>query len=253
VLAALEAAKLPIGSSVMFNGRSAPTGTLKENGAAVSRTTYDELWAAIHTQATVTITIATPGVVTWTAHGLSAGDTVRLYTTGALPTGLVANTTYYVIAAGLTANAFQLSATEGGAAINTSGTQSGVHTAHNAPDGYGDGTTTFNVPESRGEFFRGLDDGRGIDTSRRIGTAQSELIGPHTHTATMDSAGAHTHNIDLYDGVGAGSRVLRGTGSHTNNQSSDSGGAHTHTITVNNNSGTENRPRNRVRLMCIKF
>ena len=77
---------------------------------------------------TFTVTIASPGVFTSTAHGLAANDRVRLYTTGALPTGLTANTTYYVISAGLTADAFELSASEGGAAINTSGTQSGTHT-----------------------------------------------------------------------------------------------------------------------------
>ena len=85
--------------------------------------------------AIVTITIATPGVVTWTAHGLTAGAAVKFTTTGALPTGLIAGTTYYVISAGLTANAFQVSATPGGAAITTSGMQSGVHTATGIPAG----------------------------------------------------------------------------------------------------------------------
>ncbi len=78
--------------------------------------------------ATVTITIASPAVVSWTAHGLSAGDTFVPTTTGALPTGLTAGTTYYVLAAGLTTNAFEVSATPGGAAINTSGSQSGTQT-----------------------------------------------------------------------------------------------------------------------------
>lgn len=82
---------------------------------------------------TVTITVAAPGVVTWTAHGLTAGTPVKFSTTGALPTGITAGTTYYVIAAGLTANSFQISATPGGAAITTTGTQSGTHTATTAP------------------------------------------------------------------------------------------------------------------------
>jgi hypothetical protein len=77
----------------------------------------------------VTMTIASPAVVTWTAHTLVAGDAVVFNTTGALPTGITAGTTYFVIAAGLTANAFQFSATPGGAAVNTSGTQSGAHNA----------------------------------------------------------------------------------------------------------------------------
>lgn len=81
----------------------------------------------------VTITIAAPGVISWTNHGLTAGTPVKFSTTGALPTGLVAGTTYYVAATGLTANAFGVSATPGGAAITTTGTQSGVHTASSAP------------------------------------------------------------------------------------------------------------------------
>jgi hypothetical protein len=76
---------------------------------------------------TVTITIAAPGVVTYTGHGLVAGTAIQLTTTGALPTGLTADTTYYVKTV-LSANTFTLSATVGGNAITTSGTQSGDHT-----------------------------------------------------------------------------------------------------------------------------
>lgn len=79
-------------------------------------------------QQTATITIATPAVITAVAHTLVAGNTVVFSTTGALPTGLTAGATYYVISAGLTADAFQVSLTAGGTAINTSGTQSGTHT-----------------------------------------------------------------------------------------------------------------------------
>ena len=32
--------------------------------------------------------------------------------------------------------------------------------------GVGDGSTTFNVPDLRGEFIRGLDNGRGVDSGR---------------------------------------------------------------------------------------
>jgi len=77
---------------------------------------------------TVTISIAAPGVVTWTNHGLSANDTIRFTTTGALPTGLSAGTTYYVKTV-LSDNTFTVSASSGGTAITTSGTQSGTQTA----------------------------------------------------------------------------------------------------------------------------
>jgi pectate lyase len=73
----------------------------------------------------VTITIASPGIVTLNAHGMAADQKIVFETTGALPTGLVAGTTYFVSAP--TANTFQVAATAGGAAINTTGTQSGVH------------------------------------------------------------------------------------------------------------------------------
>jgi hypothetical protein len=78
--------------------------------------------------ATVTMTIATPGVITDTAHGFTGNEPVHFTTTGALPTGLTINTEYYVLVSGLTTNTYSVAATRGGSAIATSGTQSGVHT-----------------------------------------------------------------------------------------------------------------------------
>lgn len=78
----------------------------------------------------VTISIAEPGVVTWNSHGLLAGQPVIFENEGgALPTGLTDGTVYYVVAAGLTANSFSVSATVGGAAIDTTGTSTGTTTA----------------------------------------------------------------------------------------------------------------------------
>lgn len=81
---------------------------------------------AYRAPATVTMTIASPCVVTLSSHGMSNGDRIIFSTTGALPTGITAGTVYYVLNAAT--NTFQVAATSGGAAINTSGTQSGVHT-----------------------------------------------------------------------------------------------------------------------------
>jgi len=77
---------------------------------------------------TFSVDLATPATFTCTNHGLSIGDTVTLTTTGALPTGLSTGTTYYVITAGFTANTFELSLTSEGTPVNTSVSQSGVHT-----------------------------------------------------------------------------------------------------------------------------
>jgi len=84
--------------------------------------------------ATITVTIASPGVVTYTAHGLSNGDAIVFSTTGALPTGITAGTVYYVgNVATDTFNLYDTSAhgVAGGSTgrVNTSGSQSGVHTA----------------------------------------------------------------------------------------------------------------------------
>lgn len=103
-------------------------GTLSTAGL-----TRDKLFGdvAYYGTSTVTITIATPGVVSWTAHGLQSGSTIQLTTTGALPTGLTASTTYFVIV--IDANSFWLATSlvnaAAGTKINTSGSQSGVHTA----------------------------------------------------------------------------------------------------------------------------
>ena len=83
--------------------------------------------------ATVTITIAAPAVITWTAHGLVTGSPVVFTTTGALPTGITAGTTYYAITSStLGVNTFQIATTAilaaAGTAVTTSGTQSGTHT-----------------------------------------------------------------------------------------------------------------------------
>lgn len=99
--------------------------------------TFTECRASRYTAAssTVTITIASPGVVTWTGHTLNNGDQIAFETTGALPTGLATATIYYVVNKAV--NTFQLSLTAGGSAINTSGTQSGTHTAYKLGTGYG--------------------------------------------------------------------------------------------------------------------
>lgn len=84
--------------------------------------------AAYKASAAATISIASPAVVTLAGHGYANGDTIVFTTTGALPTGLTAGAIYYVVSSAT--NTFQVAATYGGTAINTSGTQSGTHTVN---------------------------------------------------------------------------------------------------------------------------
>ena len=77
-----------------------------------------------YTLVDVTITVASPAVVTCTL-GLADQTAITFDTTGALPTGLIPGVTYYVKY--IDSTTFNLSATAGGAAITTTGTQSGIH------------------------------------------------------------------------------------------------------------------------------
>ncbi|MBK5539400.1 tail fiber protein [Pseudomonas sp. TH07] len=45
----------------------------------------------------------------------------------------------------------------------------------------GEGAGNFRLPESRGEFLRGWDHGRGVDAGRSIGSSQADEFRNHTH------------------------------------------------------------------------
>lgn len=153
---------LPAGTIVYFAMNKAPTGFLKANFAAVSRTVYADLFAAI-------------------------------------------GTTY----------------------------------------GAGDGVNTFNVPEGRAEFPRGLDDGRGIDPGRVIGSWQVDSMKAHQHMTGLDhenegGAGAAFGRKELT--ANKRTEVLDALGYTSNNS----------TLTESIG-GTETRPRNVAWLCCIKY
>lgn len=146
-----QATITPPGVMTEYGGITTPTGWLLCDGTAYSRSTYADLYGAItSSKGTVTISIASPGVVTLNTHGLATGDNIELTTDGALPTGLSVNTNYYVIYND--ANTFWLATTLAnalaGTKINTSGSQSGTHTLRYCP--YGISTATnFLVPDFR--------------------------------------------------------------------------------------------------------
>lgn len=146
-----------------------------------------------------------------------------------------------------------------GAAVSRT-TYAALFTAIGTTFGVGDGATTFNLPDLRGEFIRGWDDGRGADSGRVSGSAQAAANAPHTHgagTYAAASNGAHTHstsNVLANPGDG-NSQVPGGSTSHGwASVTSSSSGAHTHTLSGDSaSSGTEARPRNIALLACIKF
>lgn len=200
---------MPIGSSIDWPGIALPDADWDwEDGGTLSRTTNSALFSVIMKQATITVTIANPAVVTWTAHGLRTNHPIKFFTTGALPTGITAGThgayvgtVYYVKV--IDANTFNIAATPGGANIVTSGTQSGVHTGVCAPYGDGDGSTTFNKPDSRGRGSFGRDDQGGQGAANRITSAGSGVLGnvpgavggAETVTLSVANLPAHNHGI----------------------------------------------------------
>ncbi len=132
---------LPAGTAVLFSGGTLPseitanalyyvlaTPTIQAGSFSIG-TTAGGTAIPFTGSTAATITGKQPGVVTLNAHNLSAGYPVIFSTSGALPTGLTAGTTYYVASfPAPTANTFAVSATAGGAPIATTGTQSPTHT-----------------------------------------------------------------------------------------------------------------------------
>ena len=96
----------------------------------------------------------------------------------------------------------------------------------------GDGSTTFNLPDMRGEFVRGWDDGRGVDAGRGIGTAQT------------DDLKSHTHALGYQSGTPGGGAFGVPTVYATPNKTDG---------VVFSTGGTETRPRNIALLACIKY
>jgi len=115
--------------------------------------------------------------------------------------------------------------------------------------GAGDGSTTFALPDLRGEFIRGWDDGRGVDAGRVFGSSQADAL------QNITGAG-----LTLAGNGAAGTGAF--SGSSNNAPSSGAGfGAGNFTTNINfsaaNSPGvrtsTETRPTNVALLACIKF
>lgn len=165
------AGMIPSGAVMYFAGQTAPTGWLKANGAAVSRTLYAALFQAV-------------------------------------------GTTY----------------------------------------GAGDGRTTFNLPDLRGEFIRGWDDGRGIDSGRTLGSVQGDAIRNITGKIDSGKNGA----LQLFDYIEpTGAFGVEKSWKQWTAESNSGNDNIPRAITFDASrvvpTANENRPRNIALLACIKI
>lgn len=112
--------------------------------------------------------------------------------------------------------------------------------------GVGDGTTTFNVPDFRGEFLRGWDDSRGIDAARAFASAQADAVEDHKHYASA------TQQNNAPTGGGTNKLVtLVSGGPSASDQNALTSGMYEPTG-VTALTATETRPRNVAVLYIIK-
>jgi hypothetical protein len=172
--------------------------------------------------ATVTTPIASPGVVNWTGHGLRPFAAVRFSTTGALPTGITAGQTYFVIPTGFDANSFRIATTPMAAAINFTGTQSGTHTCTSLPDfgaNEGGNSCVFNAATRTLTFGNGTV-GNVIPSGAKVRMPNihftAELLRVPLLTA-IASGTAPTFAVTI--GKGGGLSVVSGTEFVINNES----------------------------------
>ena len=95
--------------------------------------------------------------------------------------------------------------------------------------GAGDGSTTFKLPDLRGEFIRGFDNGRGVDSGRTIGSWQVDVFKSHSHTYIRyeSTTNRNSGTIPVLEGA-----ITQYTGS---------------------TGGSETRPRNIAMMYCIKY
>lgn len=147
------------GMILLYGGFTPPAGFLSCDGSSIAAATYAALAAVLrgrygYGSGTVFTTTFATSTFNVTAHGLAAGTVVFFSSAGTLPTGISANTPYYVIASGLTLNAFKVSASLNGSSVSLSDNGSGTHSLY----------TSILLPDFRGRAAIGAGTGTKVAT-----------------------------------------------------------------------------------------
>ena len=140
--------------------------------------------------------------------------------------------------------------------------------------GTGNGSSTFNLPDLRGEFVRGFDNGKGTDSGRSIATSQSASNASHNHSISLSGTtsnksltGSYTRISETAANFGTASGVFSRTSNISSGNTpasvdhSPAGGfsmdaSHDHTFSASGtsgNQGSESRPRNIAMMYVIKI
>ena len=118
-----------------------------------------------------------------------------------------------------------------------------------------------NLPDLRGEFIRGFDNGRGVDAGRSMLQAQGSQNKSHSHSATSsvtDSGHNHSYSSanhptdsgpEQNQGGGMEDRTTFNVGKTTGSQTTGI----TVSTSISNDGGTEARPRSIAMMYIIKF
>ena len=132
--------------------------------------------------------------------------------------------------------------------------------------GTGNGSSTFNLPDLRGEFVRGFDHGRGVDSNRSINDPQDSQFGRHNHNVSASSTSSvsdpghqHSMSVGFFNSLSSGGALAfrdAGTSNRINNASTGISVSTSTSISQSNRGGAENssetRPRNVAMMYIIK-
>jgi len=259
-----------LGQVIMFAGKSAPAGTLLCNGAAVSRTTYADLFAAIGTlygagDGKTTFNLPAMGDGTVVTHtnsadavgGFTAGEVIRHAHTASSASAGNHSHTISVGAGG--AHSHGASASGVGDHAHGAWTDSQGHHAHTGgTSAVGDHQHLTAFAEAGFAYPWGADYGQHAGSRGNVDYdnpwPNTSPAGAHSHSFTTDGAGGHAHNIGM-NGAGAHSHdiSIAQVGDHGNSATAADGGAHTHAITVANTGGDRNLPAGLRMIYCITY
>ncbi|QCO41842.1 hypothetical protein E4413_13690 [Leptospira interrogans] len=172
---------IPIGSIIEDGLNLAPSINFKDaNAQAISRNTFVTLWNSVHR--VITGIVPTTDRISCTNHGCIEGQLVKFSFTGG---GVSALVNYYV--RNPTTNDFQISSTATGSILDLTSSQTGEMII-NVEYGFGDGSTTYNIPDRRGIFTRGA----GVHGTR-VKAAGGNYDGGAVGYAGQDQFQAHWH------------------------------------------------------------